>query len=95
MDHFLFKEASISETEKELMELNSSKAATFGKIPTKTLNQSSKSCSDTLQKLFDDALRDGYFPDKVKRTHITPVFKKEDPTKANNYRSVSVLPGVS
>ena len=95
MDHFLFKEASISETEKELRELNSNKTTTFGNIPTKILNQSSKSCSDTLQKLFDDALRDGYFPDKVKRAHITPVFKKEDPTKANNYRSVSVLPGVS
>ena len=93
--HFSFKEASISETEKELRELNSNKTTTFGNIPTKILNQSSKSCSDTLQKLFNDALRDGYFPDKLKRAHITPVFKKDDPTKANNYRSVSVLPGVS
>ena len=65
VDHFLFKEVSISETEKELRELNSNKA-TFGNIPTKILKQSSKSCSDTLQKLFNDALRDGYFPDKLK-----------------------------
>ena len=95
MDHFLFKEVSISEIEKELIELNSNKATTFGNIPTKILKQSSKNCSDTLQKLFNDALRDGYFPDKLKRADITPVFKKEDPTKAKNYRPVRVLPGVS
>ena len=95
VDHFSFKEVSVSETEKELKELNSNKATRFSNIPTKILKQSSKSCSDTLQKLFNDALRDGYFPDKLKRTDIAPVFKKDDPTKAKNYRPVSVLPGVS
>ena len=74
--HLSFKEVSISETGKELRELNSNEATTFGNIPTKILKQSSKSCSDTLQKLFNDALRDGYFPDKLKRSDITPVFKK-------------------
>ena len=95
VDHFSFKEVSISEIGKELRELNSNKATAFGNIPAKILKQSSKSCSDTLQKLFNDALRDGYFPDKLKRADITPVFKKDDPTKAKNYRPVSVLPGVS
>ena len=95
VDHFSFKEVSISEIGKELRELNSNKATAFGNIPAKILKQSSKSCSDTLQKLFNDALRDGYFPDKLKRTDIAPVFKKYDPTKAKNYRPVSVLPGVS
>ena len=95
VDHFSFKEVSVSEIEKELRELDPNKVTTFGNIPTKILKQSSKSCSDTLQKLFNDALRDGYFPDKLKRADITPVFKKDDPTKAKNYRPVSVLPGVS
>ena len=95
MDHFSFKEVSISEVEKELRELNSNKATIFGNIPTKLLKQSSKCCSDTLQKLFNDALRDGYFPDKLRRSDVTPVFKKGDTTKAKNYRPVSVLPEVS
>ena len=64
MDHFLFKKVSISETEKELRELNSKKATTFGNTPTKILKQSSKSCSDILQKLFDNTLREANFPDK-------------------------------
>ena len=33
-EHFLFKEVSISEIEKELRELNFNKVTTFGKIPT-------------------------------------------------------------
>ena len=82
VDHFSFKEVSISEVDKELRELNSNKVTTFGNIPTKILKQSSKSCSDTLQKLFNDALRDAYFPDKLKRADITPVFKKDNPEKA-------------
>ena len=86
--HFSFKEVSISEIEKELRELNSNKATTFGNIPTKVLKQSSKSCSDTLQKLFNDALRDVYFPDELK---CADVFKKDDLTKAKNYRPVSVF----
>ena len=74
MDHFSFKKVSIGEAEKELREINSNKATTFGNIPTKILKQSSKSCSETLHKLFNDAIRDGYFPYKLKCADITPVF---------------------
>ena len=55
VDHFLLKEVSISETEKELRELNPNKATRFGNIPTKILKRSSKSCCDTWQKLSNDA----------------------------------------
>ena len=46
----------------------------FGSIPAKILKQSSKSYSDTLQKLFSDALRDGYFPDKLKCAGLNSPF---------------------
>ena len=69
--HFSFKEVSISEIVKKFRETNSNKVTTFGNIPTK---QSSKSCSDTLQKLFNDALRDDSIPDKLKCADVTPVF---------------------
>ena len=88
VNHFSFKKVSISETEQELRELNSNEATTFGNIPTKIWKQSNKSCSDTLQKLFNDVLRDGYFPDKLKCADVTPAFKKDDPTKAKKQRPV-------
>ena len=75
-DHFSLKESSISKFEKELRELNSNKATTFGNIPNKILKQSSTCCSDTSQKLFNDALKDVYFPDKLICADATPVFKK-------------------
>ena len=78
VDYFSFKEFYIIEIEKELRELNSNKATTFRNIPTKILKQSSKSCSDTLQKLFNDALRDSYFPDQLKCADVTSVFKKNE-----------------
>ena len=55
--------------------------------------KSSKRCIDTLQNLFNDALRDGYLPDKLKCADLTPVFEKDDLTKAKNYRTIRVLSG--
>ena len=75
--------------------LNSNNATTFGYIPTKILKQSSKSCSFLLQKLFNDALRDGYFPNKLKCADVMPVLKRYYPTNARNYGPVSALSGVS
>ena len=92
MDRFSIKEVSINEIEKELRKLNSNKATTFGNIPTKILKQSSKSC----WMYYKNSLRDGNFPSKLKCADVTPIFfKKNDPTKAKNYRLVSALPGVS
>ena len=84
MNRFSFKKISLTETEKEMRELNSYKATTFGNKPTKILKQRSKCCSDTLQKLFNDAIRAGFFQDELKWADVTPAFKKDDPTKAKN-----------
>ena len=55
-----------------MRELISNKATMFGNIPTKVLKQSSKSCSDALQKLFHDSLKHGNFSDKPKYADETP-----------------------
>ena len=94
MKHFSFKKVSISEIKKGLRELNSDKASTFCNIPN-ILKQNRKSCSYTLQKLTNDALKQGNFPDKLKSADVMPILKKDDPTRVKCYRSVSVLPGVS
>lgn len=87
MDQFSLKEVSITEIEKELRELNSNKATTFGYIRTKIIKQSSKSCFDTLLKLFNELImRDGKFPGKVKCAGVPPVFEKDDPTKHDDPR---------
>ena len=46
-------------------------------------------------KLFNEILRAGNFPDRLKLADITPVFKKNNPSEKENYRPVGVLPVVS
>ena len=84
--HFFFYFFSIREIEKKLRELNSSKETKFGNIPTEGLKQSCKNCSDMLEKLFHDAMSNCHFPDKLECADVTPIFKKDGPTKAKNYR---------
>ena len=40
-------------------------------------------------------LKTGNFPDNLKLTDITPVFKKKTPLHKVNYRPVSILPSIS
>ena len=78
---------------KELSSLNSKKTGTFGNIPTKVLKISSDICNKVLQKIWNsEILGKQYFPQNLKLGDITTAFK--DPTLAENYRPVSVLPAV-
>ena len=52
---------SIREIEKKLRELNSNNETKFGNIPAENLKQSSKNCSDILEKLFHDAMSNCHF----------------------------------
>ena len=93
---FHFPKISVSEMTKELSSLNSKKAGTFGNIPAKVLTTSSDISNKVLQKIWNfEILGKQYFPQNLKLTYISPVSKKKDPTLAENYRPVSVLPTVS
>ena len=51
---FSFKEASLSDIEKEFRNHNTKKkASAFGNIPSKILRASKESCSETLAELFN------------------------------------------
>ena len=49
--------------------------------------------ADILQNLFN-MLSTGNFPDNMKLADITPVFKKKDTLKKENYRPVSILSAI-
>ena len=59
------------------------------------MKASNESCSEVLTKLFDNAILNSDFPDKLKVADVSPLFKKDDPQESKNYRSVSVLLVVS
>ena len=63
---FSFKEASLSDIEKELRNLNTKKASAFGNIPPKILRGSKESCSETLAELFNNTSLTSSFPTELK-----------------------------
>ena len=58
-----------------------------GEIPIEILKESAF--------CFSESLTNNKFPDTLKLSDITPVFKKLDPSDKANYRLVSILPLVS
>ena len=71
------------------------KATLTGDIPAGIL----KGCVDSYifvpTKILNTSLERGCFPNQLKLTEVTPVFKKEDELNKENYRPVSVFPHAS
>ena len=65
-----------------------------GEIPIKIL-QDSKFCFPELKNCINEYLTKNKFPDTLKLSDITPVFKKLDPSDKANYRPLNILALVS
>ena len=48
-----------------------------------------------MKTTFNNCLIKAEFPNELKLADVTPILKKEDPSRAKNYRPVNVLPSVS
>ena len=88
---FSFEPVALSDFVKEINDINPDKSPSKDSIPPKLLKISSEATANILQKLLNDSLETGTFPESLKLANITPVFKKKDPLNKNNYRPVSIL----
>ena len=88
---FSVKEASLPDIEKVLRNLNTKEASTFRNITPKTLRKNKQSCSEILTELFNNILLTFSFPTDRKVVDVSPVFKKDNPLKTKDYRTVSLL----
>ena len=76
--------------------LNNKKNGTFGDIPTKRLKEVSDIYAPALNDIWNnETITQKSFPNNLKLTNVTPVFKKEDASLLKNYRPVSALTVVS
>ena len=91
---FRVQEIQAIETEKELKNLDCSKASRDPHIPTKIVKDNIDIFVPVLLTEFNESLKLNRDPHSMKST-ITPVFKKNDRTDKLNYRSVSILPNLS
>lgn len=48
-----------------------------------------------LATIFNECVGQGIFPSQLKRSKVVPIFKKNDKSKCENYRPISILPAES
>ena len=93
INSFSFKTVTLKEVHEIILKLDDSKA-TGGEIPLKLIKDNEILCYH-LCKWVNEILRSGIFPDTQKLAIITPILKKGDALKKENYRPISVLPVIS
>ena len=92
---FDFQEDSREDVKNKIINLNVKKSSTNGFIPATILNQYGDVDLPFLTKAINHTLTENIFPEKLKKSEVIPLYKKEDPLKKENYRPESLLPHVA
>ena len=75
--------------------LDKRKPTTYNNIPTKILVENKDIISPILTEIYNVSNKYSNFPNALKLADVTPVHKKNERSKKDNYRPVSILPPVS
>ena len=75
--------------------MNVKNSSTNGSIPATILKQYVDVYLPFLTKVLNHAITENTFPEQLKKSEVTSLYKKNDPLKKENYRPVSLLPHVS
>ena len=94
-EKFTFLETDLEEIKTQIKDLNTNKPTTCNSIPAKVLVNCDDICSEHITNIYNNSISECNFPVPLKSADITPVHKKDDTTKKNNYRPVSILLSVS
>jgi exonuclease III/predicted transport protein len=93
---FSFSEVTKEEMLIEIDKLKVKKAGTYMNIPTRILKEAKDVVAEPLMQIWkNEVIMNKKFPSKLKLADITPIFKKLQNIKKENYRPVSLLPVVS
>ena len=91
----IFYFQKVSYEDKEIQNLDASKACQDTDVPTKIIKNNSDIFGDFIYQNFNDAVDTDIFPNVLKNANVSPVFKKGSRTCETNYRPVSILPNIS
>ena len=72
-----------------------SKASGPYSIPTNLLKEFSQHFSEPISIIVNKSLQEGVFPQSLKIALVCAIFKKNDKTKCENYRPISLLSNIS
>ena len=92
---FCFKPIDSVEIEKIIRSLKSKTSFGYDEMTTKSLKKIAPVLLNSLTLIINQSLLTGIFPDDLKIAKVIPLYKKDDPSKMDNYRPVSLLPALS
>ena len=92
---FSFHYITLKNIEKEIRNLDLSKAQQFSDIPTRIVKENEDLFSEFLTANFNIGLDNFDFPSILKNADVKPVFKKGCRTAKENYRPISILSNLS
>ena len=75
--------------------LNTTKLTTYNNIPAKILVEYCDICARPIQRLYNNSILSGTFPDTMEFSDIMPSHKKHDKCLKENYRPISILSSLS
>ena len=93
--YFKFNSILTAETEKEILNLGSSKACQDSDIPAKVFKSNSDIFTDALYSKFHRSLETSVFPPSMKLANVKPVHKKGNRLEKVDYRPLNILPNLS
>ena len=90
-----FQPVTVNHVNQLLTGLSSNKATGVDKISCKIIKIASPAISDSLTRIFNQAITLSLFPDEWKTARVIPLYKNGQRNVAGNYRPISVLPAIS
>ena len=85
------EELSFDETEEAFKSLKRNKTAALANLSSITKIDAYDCLKNILFHVFKVSIQQGIFPDSLKFTKVTPIFKSGDKDKVSNYRPISIL----
>ena len=92
---FSFQEVTETQVKEIILKLDCSKATPYGDIPIKMLKETIDIYLVYLTGIINYSFENKSFPNLLKFGEVCPIFKKKDELDKENYRPVSILPGLS
>ena len=86
---------SNADLRREISKAKSGKSAGLDKISNKLLKAAGETIITSLQHIFNLSIDTGIFPDEMKHTKVTPIYKSGDKKDCGNYRPISVTSAVA
>ena len=94
-DKLSFALCNYDDMNRMIRNLNTTKPTTYNNIPAKILVEYCDICARPIQRLYNNSILSGTFPDTMILADVTPSHKKHDKCLKENYRPISILSSLS